>query len=116
MPKSDEKRASRRIPMSGLTAHCRIGNRFVRDPIGDLSSSGLYLKTREPAKEGVPVRVALALPGEDGPAFLTLVGNVARLDRDEKGRLVGIGVSFADHEIGNLDRHALERFLTTKAA
>lgn len=105
-----EKRSSRRVPVS-LTAHCRIGNRFVRDPVADLSTGGLYLKTKEPVKEGIPVRVALALPAEDGPRFCTLVGNVARIDRDEKGRLLGIGVSFTSEEIGSVDRSALERFL-----
>ncbi|MBX5484438.1 MAG: PilZ domain-containing protein [Myxococcaceae bacterium] len=109
-----EKRASPRVRVS-LTAHCRIGNRFVRDPIADLSTGGLYLKTKEPAREGLPVRVALALPDKDGPRFLTLVGNVARLDRDEKGRLLGIGVSFSAEEIGSRDREALERFLASAA-
>lgn len=107
---ADEKRASRRIPVA-LTAHCRIGNRFVRDPVSDLSRGGLYLRTKEPAKEGIPVRVALALPDDDGPRFLTLVGCVARVERDERGRLVGIGVSFADEEIANVDRDALDSYL-----
>lgn len=108
----NEKRASRRVPVR-LTAHCRIGNRFVRDPIGDLSRGGLYLKTQEPAKEGIPVRIALALPAEDGPRFCTLVGNVARVEKDERGRLVGLGVSFSDQEIAQLDRATLDAFLQT---
>lgn len=107
---ANEKRSSRRVPVS-LTAHCRIGNRFVRDPVADLSAGGLFLKTKEPVKEGLPVRVALALPGEEGPRFCTLVGNVARLSRDDKGRIVGIGVSFADDEITSVDRDALDAFL-----
>ena len=77
-----------------LTAHCRIGNRFIRDAVGDLSQGGLYLKTKEPAREGAPVRVAIALPHADGPKFCTLVGCVARVDRDTRGRLLGLGVSF----------------------
>ncbi len=56
-----EKRGFPRIPVT-LTAHCRIGNRYVKDAVADLSEGGLYLKTREPAREGTPVRVALALP------------------------------------------------------
>lgn len=54
-------------------AHCRIGNRYVKDAVADLSEGGSYLKTREPAREGTPVRVALALPFGDGPKHCTLV-------------------------------------------
>ncbi len=108
----NEKRASRRFPVQ-LTAHCRIGNRFVRDPIGDLSRGGLYLKTQEPAREGSPVRIALALPADDGPQFCTLVGSVARVEKDDRGRLVGLGVSFSKEEIAQLDRAALDAFLHT---
>lgn len=109
-PQVSEKRASRRVPVR-LTARCQIGNRFVRDPIGDLSRGGLFLKTHEPAREGIPVRIALALPAEDGPQFLTLVGSVARVEKDERGRLVGLGVSFSEEEIAQLDRAALDTFL-----
>lgn len=107
---SPEKRASQRVPVS-LTAHCRLGNRYVRDPIGDLSLGGLYLRTRELVKEGTPVRVAIALPFSDGPRFCTLVGNVARVDRDGRGHLRGLGVSFADAEIAQVDRETLLGFI-----
>lgn len=94
-----------------LTAHCRIGNRFIRDAIADLSRGGLYLRTREPAREGTPVRVAIALPYQDGPRFCTLVGNVARLHRDGRGRLVGLGVSFDDTQTGLYDQSTLSSFI-----
>jgi hypothetical protein len=110
-----EKRSARRVPVT-LTAHCRIGNRFVRQPIADLSASGLYLKAREPgAKEGIPVRVALALPYADGPRFCTLVGQVVRIDRDEHGHLKGIGVSFTEDQIAAVDRATLEQYLRGKS-
>jgi uncharacterized protein (TIGR02266 family) len=104
-----EKRGFPRIPVS-LTAHCRIGNRYVKDAVADLSAGGLYLKTREPAREGTPVRVALALPFVDGPRYCTLVGAVARVDRDQRGVLRGLGVSFADVTQDG-DREALNGFL-----
>lgn len=106
-----EKRVFPRIPVA-LTAHCRIGNRFVKDAVADLSEGGLYLKTREPAREGTPVRVALALPFSDGPRYCTLVGTVARIDKDAKGYSRGLGVSFQglDSHLG--DRDALRGFLS----
>jgi Tfp pilus assembly protein PilZ len=118
MPKGSptEKRAAQRVPVS-LTAHCRIGHRFVREPVADLSLGGLYLKTREQVvKKGIPVRVALALPYSDGPRFCTLAGQVVRIDRDAKGKLVGMGVSFAGEEIAAVDRSTLETYLMAKSA
>lgn len=110
-----EKRVFVRVPVV-LTAHCRIGNRFIRDAVADLSEGGLYLKTREPAREGTPVRVALALPHQEGPRFCTLVGNVARVDRDQRGILKGLGVSFSADEIGSSDYTTLQSFISAAAA
>lgn len=104
-----DKRTFPRIQVA-LTAHCRIGNRFVRDAVADLSEGGLYLKTKEPARTGTPVRVALALPFPDGPRYCTLVGSVARIDRDARGHSKGLGVSFEGIEQLR-DRDALKGFL-----
>lgn len=109
-----EKRNFPRIPVA-LTAHCRIGNRFIRDAVADLSEGGLYLRTKEPAREGTPVRVALALPFIDGPRYCTLVGSVARVDRDARGMLRGLGVSFEEVESHLSDRQALKGFLSKAA-
>jgi uncharacterized protein (TIGR02266 family) len=108
-----EKRGTQRIAVT-LTAHCRIGNRFIRDVIANLSLGGLLLRTRERAKEGTPVRVALALPFSDGPRFCTLVGAVARVERDERGVPCGLGVSFDETEIAVVDLEALEGFLQNR--
>jgi Tfp pilus assembly protein PilZ len=105
-----EKRSHPRLAVA-LTAHCRIGNRFIRDAVCDLSQGGLYLKTKEPAREGTPVRVAIALPYEEGPKFCTLVGCVARIDRDARGRLLGLGVSFDDSQTALYDRTTLSAFI-----
>jgi len=107
-----EKRGFPRIPVT-LTAHCRIGNRYVKDAVADLSEGGLYLKTKEPAREGTPVRVALALPFGDGPKYCTLVGAVARVDRDARGLLRGLGVSFTS-ELPGTERAALTGFLRAR--
>ena len=109
----DKTEASLHCPV--LTAHCRIGNRFIRDAVADLSEGGLYLKTREPAREGTAVRVALALPHREGPKFCTLVGLIARVDRDSRGILRGLGVSFSDEEIAPNDREAVSAFLQQAA-
>lgn len=106
-----DKRVYPRIQVA-LTAHCRIGNRFVRDAVADLSEGGLYLRTKEPARTGTPVRVALALPFADGPRYCTLVGSVARVDRDARGMTKGLGVSFETVETEVPDRAALKGFLT----
>ncbi len=111
-----EKRIFPRIQVA-LTAHCRIGNRFVRDAVADLSEGGLYLKTKEPARAGTPVRVAIALPFTEGPRYCTLVGSVARIDRDPRGFSKGLGVSFEGIDTDVRDLDALKGFLSkTKAA
>jgi len=112
---NEDKRVSPRVAVT-LTAHCRIGTRYVRDFISDLSTSGLYLKTREPAREGTPIRVAVALPFSDGAKFCTLVGSIARVDRDQRGILRGLGVSFVDDEIAADDRDAISAYLSKQAA
>ncbi|MGA9521148.1 MAG: PilZ domain-containing protein [Myxococcaceae bacterium] len=109
----NEKRATPRIPVT-LTGHCRIGHRFVREPIADLSLGGLYLRTRESVTAGLPVRVALALPWNDGPRYCTLVGSVARVERDPRGVLRGIGVCFTRDEIAGADRDTLQSFLSSQ--
>ncbi len=108
-----EKRIFPRIQVA-LTAHCRIGNRFIRDAVADLSEGGLYLKTKEPARTGTPVRVALALPFSEGPRYCTLVGQVARIDRDSRGFSKGLGVTFEGIETHTGDREALKGFLTKR--
>ncbi len=114
MPLKLDKRTSPRVAVS-LTAHCRIGTRYVRDFISDLSVSGLYLKTREPAREGTPIRVAVALPFEDGARFCTLVGSIARVDRDNRGILRGLGVTFDSAEIASDDKEAVSAFVLQAA-
>lgn len=111
---SHEKRAFQRVPVM-LIAHCRIGNRFLREPIADLSEGGLYLKTREVARQGTAVRVAIALPFTDGTRFCTLVGAVARVDRDARGAK-GLGVSFLGEEISGVDRQSLSGFISGSRA
>jgi Tfp pilus assembly protein PilZ len=81
--------------------------------VSDLSQGGLYLKTKEVARQGTPVRVALALPHQDGPRFCTLVGSVARVDRDMRGKLLGLGVSFDEAQTTHHDRSTLSTFIAT---
>jgi hypothetical protein len=111
MKTQSEKRGSKRVSVT-LVAHCRIGNRFTREAVIDLSSGGLYLRTRELAKKGTPVRVALALPHDGGPRFCTLVGAVVREDRDPFGKLKGLGVSFDPAQTPLHDRTVLTTFVT----
>jgi hypothetical protein len=114
MKTQSEKRGFKRVTVS-LVAHCRIGNRFTRESVIDLSSGGLYLRTRELAKKGTPVRVALALPYDNGPKFCTLVGAVVREDRDPFGKLKGLGVSFDPSQTPLHDRTVLTGFVTRAA-
>jgi hypothetical protein len=108
----EEKRAHTRLPVS-LTAHCRLGNRYVREPVADLSLGGLLLKTREPVREGTPVRVAVSLPMPEGPRICTLAGTVTRVQKDPRGLRAGVGVYFDAHEIGPVDHTVLNRYLNT---
>lgn len=112
--RQSEKRVHPRVAVT-LTAHCRIGNRFVRDAVADLSEGGLFLRTREPARPGTPVRVAIALPASDGVRFCTLVGSVVRVERDAKGHL-GLGVSFSGEDITLGDRETLKGFVDAHVA
>lgn len=112
-PTADNGRA-RRVTVA-LTAHCRIGNGFLRVPVSNLSVSGLLLRTRERAKEGTPVRVALALPDPDGSRICTLVGKVARVAVDPRGLPCGLGVRFHDEQIAPADRASLQRFIAENA-
>jgi len=109
-PNPGEKRASPRTSVQ-LTAHCRLGNRYVREAVGDLSQGGLFLRTREVVKEGTAVRVAVALPLTEGPRICTLVGRVVNVHKDARGMRQGVGVVFDSHEIASLDQLALTRFL-----
>nr|WP_228530935.1 MULTISPECIES: PilZ domain-containing protein [Myxococcaceae] len=110
-----DKRRTPRVSVN-LTAHCRIGTRFIRDPVADLSLGGLYLRTHEPAREGTPVRAALALPSQDGPRYLTLVGSVARVDTDPRGHAQGLGVAFAEEQMAEQDRAHLGAFIAERLA
>lgn len=66
--------------------------------------------------EGAPVRVALALPSDDGPRVITLVGHVVRIDRDARGFAKGLGVSFSETEIDPTDRESLRGFIGNSRA
>src|SRR5260221_12266281 len=98
----DEKRREPRLPVT-LAAHCRLGERYLRETLSDVSLCGLFLRTEEGAIAGTPVRIALALPYVDGPRFCTLVGNVVRISRDEAGRVRGVGVAF-DASLDRFDK------------
>lgn len=114
-PTGAEKRRARRVPVS-LTAHARIGNRFVKEPLGDISAGGLYLKTKELAKMGAEVTVALSLPVKGEARICTLVGSVVRVDRDARGKLCGLGVSLVPDRLGKADLATLRNFLEATAA
>lgn len=111
MIEGSEKRVFRRVQVN-LTAHCQIGSRFVRDAVSDLSLGGLFLRTRELAREGTPVRVALALPLQaDDTTVCSFVGAVARVDRDARGYLRGLGVAFSQQESSPNARALLAGFM-----
>ena len=94
-----------------LVGRCRVGHRFLKNAVADLSLGGLFLNTRERAKEGTPVRMALALPLPEGPRICTLVGSVARVVLDHRGIPCGLGVSFEESQMTAEDLAALKGFL-----
>ena len=103
-PAQADRRKSPRIAVS-LHAHCQIGTRYVKEALADVSVTGFFLRTREAVREGSPVRAAVALPGAEGPRFLTLVGQVARVTRE------GLGVMFSRRETSPSDLATLERYI-----
>ncbi len=105
----EDRRRELRLPVR-LTAHCQIGTRYVRDPLGDLSLDGLFLRTNEPASEGTAVKIALALPYSDGPRFCTLAGRVVRAERALNGARLGLAIEF-DETTSEFDRQMLRGFL-----
>ncbi len=108
--REEERRLAARIPVS-IQVNCRIGHRFRRDALGDLSQSGLFLRTADAIEKGTPVRVAVSLPtGAEGSRICTLVGKVARTDRR------GAGVQFDEEQMSEADRRALNQFLGHGAA
>jgi hypothetical protein len=106
-----DKRTFPRLPVE-LTGHCLVGNRFLRNGIANLSLGGLLLRTNEGARQGLPVRVAVALPFPDGVRFCSVAGSVARLVRDPIGLLQGIGVAFERGAMNAPNRTLLTRFLS----
>lgn len=105
-----EQRQDVRLPVT-LTAHCQIGSRYVRETLVDLSENGLFLRTNEPAQEGTPIRVALALPYGGGTRFCTLTGQVVRTQRNARGEREGLGIRL-DEAVAPFDRDMLRGFLS----
>lgn len=103
-----EKRRDQRLVVN-LSAHCRLGDLYVRETLQDISLSGLFIRTGELARPGTPVRIALALPYVDGPRFCTLVGTVVRTVRTD-GSAPGLGVAF-DDSLDRFDKNLLKGFI-----
>ena len=84
---------------------------LTEDLPGGLRTAAQRAARAHAASRGVvAMHEALALPFGDGPKYCTLVGSVARVDRDSRGLLRGLGVSFTS-ELPTDDRVALTGFL-----
>ena len=106
----DNRRRHRRLEV-GLSAHCQIDGVVSQEALGDLSESGLYLRTRACSKIGARVRVVLGLPHIGGQRVCSLSGTVAWIDKGPDGELLGAGVEF-DHETDRQDYELLCGFLS----
>jgi hypothetical protein len=107
-PAVEEHRRTPRLPL-GLWAHCQIDGVVSQQALGDLSSTGLYIRLNAAPRIGARVRVVLGLPYISGQRVCSLSGRVVWLDRE--GETVrGAGVQF-DHETDSADHELLEGFL-----
>ena len=91
----------------------RLVERELIERIG-VSRTTIREVLRELAAEGTPVRVALALPYLDGPRFCTLVGSIARVERDTRGAARGLGVRFSERDTTATDRATLSTFIARR--
>lgn len=111
MAESVDRRCSPRWPVT-LLANCLVGTHFLRNAVADLSSSGAFIRTTEIFPEGLPVRVAMALPTDEGPRLCTFVGTVARVAPDTEGdAMPGIGVAFSSETLAGSDGGVLRSYL-----
>lgn len=80
-----EKRLDHRKPYSAPLDYS-VDNRFYRDFITDISSTGIFLSTNKDFSSGQKVTMALPLPGRKGEFKLT--GTVVRAAEN------GVGIKF----------------------
>ena len=107
-PPAVDRRRNLRLPLE-LWAHCQVDGVVAQRALGDLSSKGLYLYTRDRVPVGARVRVALGLPYIGGQRVCSLSGRVVWIDTDETG-VCGAGVTF-DQETDVADAELLRGFL-----
>lgn len=71
------RRMQRRVPAS-LSVEIRSEGSLLRGRTKDLSSSGLFILTRQPLETGVAVNVEVSVPGARGGSLVTASGIVVR--------------------------------------
>jgi hypothetical protein len=94
-----------------LTAHCQLGGTFLKDPVSALSAWGLFLHTRRAVKEGTPIRLAVSLPFGGSSQVCTLLGQVRRVERAEKGSSGGLGIQLEVARMAATDRARWSLFI-----
>ena len=92
------------------------GASSLRGHTKDLSLTGLFVLTRRPLEEGVPVRVSVTLPTPEGSSVILAGGRVVRgVADDPLSHLVpGNGVSLSD--LDERGKRALEEFVARQGA
>jgi hypothetical protein len=104
-----ERRRNPRLPMS-LTATCYIGEQAINDPLENISSAGLYLRTAADLKVDERARIVLSLPYIGGRRYCTVNGHVRRVDTDAGGRTKGAAIVF-DPDMSDSDRTLIRSFM-----
>ena len=77
----------------------------------DLSPGGLFVRTRRPPGEGLPVRVEVSLPTPDGRAVVSSNGVVVRSVKDDPASHLIAGVALRLLDLDDDARRMLERFV-----
>jgi hypothetical protein len=93
-----------------LTATCHIGGQAINEPLVNISTGGLYLRTKADVKDGERARIVLSLPYIGGRRYCTVNGQIKRVDRDGAGRTSGVAVVF-DSDMSESDRALIRSFL-----
>jgi hypothetical protein len=98
----ENKRRHPRLPL-GLAAHCQLDGVVSQEALGDLSASGLYLRTTSELRTGTRIRIVLGLPYIGGQRVCTLSGQIVWVDRGSEGAVRGAGVEFDESDSNDLD-------------
>jgi uncharacterized protein (TIGR02266 family) len=94
-----------------LPVAIRSGGSAFRGRTKDLSSTGLFVRTRQPLRTGVPVWIEMSVPATHGRSVVTAHGMVVRNVADDPSSYLVAGNAVHLQELEEQDRRTLESFI-----